>query len=303
MSAETASAYPDSKPLSARKLGVVGQNVVALVLMLAALWFGWQIRDEYIISAEDGLGYLLGILGGSFMLLLLIYPVRKRKPRSRWFIFSTPAWFKIHMALGLIGPLLILYHCNFSLGSTNSNVALGSMLLMASSGLVGRYIYTRIHAGLYGKRLQMRDLLAHKAALQVDLAALGEVNAATLDEAFFAQLDAFEGRLRSVGGLRQSFARMLGLGRSTRRFQQELMTLVDGRLLDQVEWQSLSVGERDARFATLNTQIGRYLGLVRQIADLAFFERVFAYWHMLHMPIFFMLIIAGFVHVYAVHAY
>ena len=303
MSAETASVYPDSKPLSARKLGVVGQNVVALVLMLAALWFGWQIRDEYIINAEDGLGYLLGILGGSFMLLLLIYPVRKRKPRSRWFIFSTPAWFKIHMALGLIGPLLILYHCNFSLGSTNSNVALGSMLLMASSGLVGRYIYTRIHAGLYGKRLQMRDLLDHKTTLQNDLAALGSGNALALDEAFFAQLDAFEGRLRSVGGLRQSFARMLGLGRGTRRFQQELMTLVNGRLLDEVEWQSLGANERDARFAALDTQIGRYLGLVRQIADLAFFERVFAYWHMLHMPIFFMLIIAGFVHVYAVHAY
>ena len=66
------------------------------------------------------------------MLLLLIYPLRKRFQHSSIFIFSTKNWFKLHMVLGVFGPLLILYHSNFSLGSTNSNVALGSMLLMVT---------------------------------------------------------------------------------------------------------------------------------------------------------------------------
>jgi hypothetical protein len=44
-------------------------------------------------------------------------------------------------------------------------------------------------------------------------------------------------------------------------------------------------------------------GVLRQILELHFYERVFAIWHLLHMPLFIMMVITGLVHVYAVHAY
>jgi hypothetical protein len=44
-------------------------------------------------------------------------------------------------------------------------------------------------------------------------------------------------------------------------------------------------------------------GMLRQILELHFYERLFAIWHLLHMPLFIMMVITGFVHVYAVHAY
>merc|ERR1711879_716280 len=59
---------------------------------------------------------------------------------------------------GVLGPTLILFHSNFSLGSTNSRVALFCMLLVAGSGLIGRYLYSRIHFGLYGKRASLVEL-------------------------------------------------------------------------------------------------------------------------------------------------
>ena len=43
--------------------------------------------------------------------------------------------------------------------------------------------------------------------------------------------------------------------------------------------------------------------LIRQMLELHFYERLFAFWHLMHLPLFIMLIITGFVHVYAVHAY
>ena len=70
------------------------------------------------------------------------------------------------MVLGLAGPLCILYHSNFHLGATNSNVALISMLTVAGSGVIGRYIYSRIHHGVYGSKLTLGELRSGSENLQ-----------------------------------------------------------------------------------------------------------------------------------------
>jgi hypothetical protein len=43
--------------------------------------------------------------------------------------------------------------------------------------------------------------------------------------------------------------------------------------------------------------------ILRQILELHFYERMFAIWHLLHMPLFIMMVVTGIIHVYAVHAY
>ena len=130
----------------------------AIVLALAA---GWAVRDYNYVVAESGIGYWLGIIGGSLMLMLLVYPMRKRF--RRWAVIgSVKAWFRIHMILGLVGPLLIIYHSGFKLGSFNSSVALFCMLLVATSGLLGRYLYQRIHHGLYGRKLRFEELYSNE---------------------------------------------------------------------------------------------------------------------------------------------
>ena len=72
---------------------------------------------------------------------------------------SGSGWFRLHMVLGIIGPALIVMHCNFRLGSLNSNVALFAMLTVVASGIIGRYIYARIHRGLYGRKADVREFL------------------------------------------------------------------------------------------------------------------------------------------------
>jgi hypothetical protein len=134
-------------------------------VVAAALIYGWQMRDEGHLTPESGVGYWLGIGGASAMLLLLGYPLRKRLTGLK-ILGSVTGWFRVHMMLGVIGPALILLHANFKLGSLNSNVALLAMLTVASSGLIGRYLYGRIHLGLYGRRAQIAELQADVAALK-----------------------------------------------------------------------------------------------------------------------------------------
>lgn len=281
------------------------RTAINVAAVSAALLLGWLIRDEYLIDAEYGLGYALGIIGGLMMLVLLIYPLRKRLPRSRWFVLTVPGWFRLHMLLGVLGPLAILYHSNFSFGSTNSNIALVSMLLMASSGLVGRYIYSRIHAGLYGKRLEMAELIADKQHLARLLQSDREI---AVSEELLQQMAQFETLALPVQHRRGESlgARAVAVWRAaseTRRAAKRLQRQLREEQRCNPLFQALPVGQQKQRMAQAVKQLRGYLALVRRIAELGFFERMFSLWHMLHMPIFFLLILAGFVHVYAVHAY
>ena len=123
-----------------------------VILLLA-----WNERNEYWYSAESGLGYAFGILGSTMMLLLLLYPLRKHwPPMSK--VFRVHHWFRLHMIFGVWGPCLVLLHCNFRPGSLNSQIALYSMLLVAGSGLVGRFIYQKLHRGLYGEQIEFSHL-------------------------------------------------------------------------------------------------------------------------------------------------
>ena len=153
------------------QLSAARSSHIGLWLALAAVIAGYVVPTEVYLTPQDGFGYTLGIVGGSMMLALLIYPLRKRMP-SLAFIGSVKLWFRIHMVLGIVGPLAILYHSNFSLGATNSNVALVCMLIVSSSGLVGRYLYTRIHHGLYGRQATLRELAGDVESLRQHSGAL-----------------------------------------------------------------------------------------------------------------------------------
>ena len=132
-------------------LATVGVSAVVLIV-------AWRSRDSGILVPETGWGYALGIIGGLVLLSLLVYPMRKRLPVLRR-LGTIPNWFRLHMLLGVFGPVLIVVHSNFNLGSMNSRMALFAMLIVASSGFIGRFLYARIHRGLYGKKSSLPELL------------------------------------------------------------------------------------------------------------------------------------------------
>src|ERR1700736_707101 len=131
--------------LSPVKIPGLRWPIVWTLFIAALLGWGMHAHLERYITPQRGLGYGLGISGGSMMILLLICAARKRLSWLRW-LGGIPAWFEFHMVLGIVGPILVLFHSNFSFGATNSNVALICMLLVAGSGVIGRYIYTRMNA-------------------------------------------------------------------------------------------------------------------------------------------------------------
>ena len=260
-------------------------------------FYGWLHRDEFIITPEYGLGYMLGLTGGSAMLLLLFYPLRKHI-RFMNKLGAIRHWFRIHMALGVIGPIMVLYHCNFSLGSVNSNVALFSMLIVAGSGLIGRFIYTRIHHGLYGQRLTMQEL---RASLDQQKDRLGQMfDSMPRVQEYLASLEKMVLRRRNFT-LQLLYIPIIAMNiRWKRRWIKKLLKK-DIRKITAAKIQH-DDGEREAVKDSLR-MISVYLDTTRKTGQLMTYERMFAIWHVLHLPLFVMLIITGFIHVFAVHVY
>ena len=267
------------------------------VFVLGMLWFGTHFPINHYISPQRGLGYALGIVGGSMMLLLLLYPLRKR---VKWlgFMGRMTLWFRVHMVLGVLGPLLVLFHANFHTGATNSNVALACMLVVSGSGLFGRYFYAQIHNGLYGRRATLNELRAAAQRLQ------GQSTNVQFLPNLVGRLEVAEQDLIRIGswpGLKLLSPALLAVSgtfsqwRLNRYIRNELHAASRGsRTLAQHE-QRLGQVARD--------YVDRRLRAARKVGAFQAYERLFALWHVLHLPLFFMLIIAGIVHVIAVHVY
>src|ERR1700751_5480376 len=132
----------------------------ALVLLI-----GIQLPVTHYLSPKSGFGYAIGIGGGTLILSQLLYAVRKRIPALRS-VGTVHGWFQTHMILGIVGPVCILLHCGLSLGATNSNIALFSMLTVAGSGIFGRYFYSKIHHGLYGRKATLSELQERASELR-----------------------------------------------------------------------------------------------------------------------------------------
>lgn len=271
-----------SSPLT----GLKTPYIFAIVTLILISW-GWLQREEYWIRAEEGIGYLFGIIGAVMMLLLLLYPLSK-KARFMRNIVATRYWFKGHMILGIAGPLLILFHCNFGTGSTNSNVALFSMLLVVFSGLVGRYLFRQTHKGLYGKQLNYEELrnqhLIYKKNLQQSSLNTDQV-CLLLDEIESISNDPDK-------SLIHSWKNILKVRKKSKQLYRQLKKLT----------KKITVQQRHP-IIDLKTNVQAELQTLQSMAGLAFYNRLFSIWHVVHLPFFYMLIVTAIVHVVVVHMY
>ena len=273
-------------------------SVFWLTTVTALLVFGWKFRDQGLLSAEDGTGYWLGIIGGSMMLFLLTYSMSKRIKIMRQ-VMPIKYWFQLHMTLGIVGPLCILFHSNFHLGSLNSTVALVCMLLVATSGIAGRYFYTRIHTGLYGTKIQLRDVLTdcHRIRDRVLEFATTEKQAGACNKLFTAIDSSLEIFAKSTG-LRQWYKHQSTIKKIKRSLHS---------LLASIEQQQTRKGMDLGAINTMTKEFEQNQkameNLLSKLASLHIFERLFSLWHVFHIPIFIVMILTAIVHIVVVHMY
>ena len=137
-----------------------GERIKPLLMFIAfglSIWMAYKVASGNYYTPRSNFGFYLGVVGSVMMLALLLYPLRKHvRFMQRW--GALKHWFRWHMIMGIVGPTLILFHSTFHLRSLNATIALVSMLIVVISGVIGRFVYTKIHYGLYGSRATLEKV-------------------------------------------------------------------------------------------------------------------------------------------------
>jgi hypothetical protein len=273
-------------------------RVFGAACLIALLW-GWYWRAPLreLITPESGLGYALGIVGGSLMLSLVIYPLRKRIEAMR-FVGSIPFWFKTHMLFGVVGPILVLYHCDYSLGATNSNVALYCMLLVSGSGLIGRYVYSRVYDEMLGRQVTIAEV--RQAADKIcEQSTEGGVLPGLLKEVH--RLETWV--VRPAKGLLGQMLRPLVVGTRAVLARHKIRQVVESGVAELAQNSRPIAAQRDRLVESLQRYSLARIEALRRVSEFQYYARMFSWWHVFHFPLFFMLLVAGIVHVIAVNVY
>jgi hypothetical protein len=286
------------KSIATRPLPTLSTDLFVYALLALLVWIARQISLLQLFKAGDDVGYWLGVAGAVMMLLLFSYPLRKHfRFAQRW--GPVKGWLYAHMVLGIGGPLLILVHSGFQIGSLNAGVAFYSMVIVVLSGVVGRFIYARVNRGLYGEVASLSDLKV-RAGLEQEgarsrLSFAPEVEKTLLG---FAQRE----REASPGwatNMRRSF--FLPWSQWAVYWQcAQLLKEPSARLAKRLQWDAIKISEQRRLARKL---VRRYLNAEVKVAQFGAYEWMLSAWHIAHIPFVYMLVISTLVHIFAVHAY
>lgn len=282
----------------ARSIAPTVASTLYVTLLLAVLATAYVWREEEYIIPGHGTGYWLGIAGGVIMLVLLLYPLRKKRAKEVKY-GSVATWFQWHMILGVLGPTLVILHSNFELKSVNATVATAIMLVVVVSGVIGRFLYRKVHKGLY-------DAKAEVSALLFDADALYDAFGEDMQNAsgIMDKLKSFESRvLVPHTNPFQSLGFIISLAFQTRSCRRAIRAEARAVLDQRAQNEGWSKQQRRDNLSAVLGHVDDYFATVRKAAELKFYNRLFGLWHVLHLPLFLLLIAAAVVHIVAVHLY
>ena len=96
---------------------------------------------------------------------------------------------------------------------------------------------------------------------------------------------------------------MIKLGWRTRSKRKEMRSEVQSAVGREALRERWNNGTYRQHLAAAQGQIDLYNATIRKAAGLKFYDRLFGWWHVLHLPLFLLLIVAAVVHIIAVHFY
>ena len=274
----------DSPPLPGRLL--------AFVLMGLAIWVAFKVATGNYYTPRSNFGFYLGVTGSVMMLAMLAYPLRKHvRFMHRW--GALKHWFRIHMIMGIVGPTLILFHSTFHLRSLNATIALVSMLGVVISGIIGRFVYTKIHHGLYGRRATLGEIQETFSSDSHD--AKSRLHFAPRVEQW---LKSFE---RDSTQLDRSFTSHL-FSPLTLGLRRHILAFRCARELRRILKTERHPEFREGALEAIELA-SSYLRESERVAQFSTYERLFSWWHVLHIPLIYILAACTIFHILAAYMY
>ena len=261
---------------------------IAATLILSIVGFNYYLTpvenrfflpQDILLKPSGLIGHGLGIIGTFLMTVGVVsYMIRKR---VRYFhkFGRLPYWLEFHIFLCTLGPILILFHTAFMFGGIVS-VSFWSMVAVVASGAIGRFIYVQIPHSINGQMLSMNELnslnenLSHQL---VEFAIPGNLLASIES---IAAIDRYK-RIKLSQSLVFVIQDYIGIKNVRNRLNRELRAA------------KVSKHQRKIilKAAKEKLVISRRIGLLQTM------QKIFRYWHVVHLPFAIIMFIILFIHV------
>lgn len=230
-----------------------------------------KLSEPINMNPGRSISYYFGWIGLGLMIIMNVYSIRKRIHIAKnWGRLKN--WLNFHIFCGLLGPTFILFHCAFKVRGL-VGISFWSMIISASSGIVGRYFYGQ--------------LSRNKKELEEEIASIKNKFLPEFSRLLLnfdsPEIKKHENRILKFVGCSE-------VGDSTlASFTTALMG--DFRLM----WQSPPRIKEVS--ASLNKKLIRYGLTKRKLILYESFEKLMGYWHIFHTPFAFFMFVAAFIHV------
>ncbi|MBI4828561.1 MAG: hypothetical protein HY804_07100 [Nitrospinae bacterium] len=240
------------------------------------------LLTQYEISSEPNRGIWLpmAMVGSGCFVVMMLYSLRKRAGFLMEF-GSLRRWLDVHMFLGLLGALLVTAHTNLKIGGIVS-ISYWSMVIVAASGILGRYLYGWIPRRVSGQELELEDIRAIIARADERLAALAGESPGAL---------AYHERIKTPPAAGEGNA-LAAIGRMMAYDAANLFRMV-GIWMDLAGDRALTPAVKRRLFRLLR----RKSGMIRARNFLSAAQRLLHYWHVFHKPLAITMFIVMFLHI------
>ena len=236
-------------------------------------------RQDYAeMKPSSTFSHGLGILGACMITVgVATYSSRKRI-RKLWNIGKLSSWLEFHIFLCLVGPILIIYHTTFKAGGIAA-ICLWSMLSVAASGIVGRFLYVLIPRNRKGSELSANQINEEFDRLG------GALRESDLGSNLLKLVDSHFAVVRRPTTLAETITTYLRLIRVKSRAKRTAKRLLAESKLPHY------VARRLYRAASARAS------LIQRSIILLEVEKLFYYWHAIHLPFTIMMFVTLAVHV------
>lgn len=236
------------------------------------------------LRSSGYIGQSAGLLALVLMGFLWLYPVRKRYRRLA-FTGPVSGWLEAHVFAALTLPLVAAIHAAWRFGGI-IGIGFWAMVVVWLSGLVGRYLYTRIPRGRAGLELTREEIAAERRRLLESIAAQTGLEPAVLERTLAVR------PARGDAGLIDTFRQLAADDVDRRRAARALRALLERR-----------AGKASPRAVRDAVRLARReMALTQQARILDATQRLLRLWHVAHRPVAIGALVAVTVHVVVVVA-
>ncbi|MDR3628184.1 MAG: hypothetical protein P4L45_15180 [Ignavibacteriaceae bacterium] len=115
------------------------------------------LPQDVLLKSSGFIGHGIGIIGSLLMIIgVASYMLRKRVKVFHKYGFLKH-WLEFHIFLCTLGPILVLFHTAFKFGGIVA-VSFWSMVAVVLSGVIGKFLYAQIPHTIQGQMVSFNEL-------------------------------------------------------------------------------------------------------------------------------------------------